>query len=61
MRMSRFTDAQIVAVLHEWDAGLKTSDLLRRHGFTEPTLHCWKKSTAGCGMRVAEALKARGA
>jgi putative transposase len=46
MRNRRFTEAQIVAVLHEWEAGAKTSDLVRRHGVTEQTLYRWKKKYA---------------
>jgi putative transposase len=44
MRQSRFTEAQIVSVLHEWDAGAKTSDLVRRHGVTQQTLYRWRRS-----------------
>lgn len=47
MKKSRFTEAQNVAVLHEWDAGAKTADLVRRHGVTEQTLYRWKKKYGG--------------
>jgi len=56
MRRSRFTDEQIIAVLHEWDAGAKMVDRVRRHGVTEQTLYRWKKYG---GMQASEAVTAR--
>jgi putative transposase len=58
MRKSRFTDAQIIAVLHEWDAGAKMVDLVRRHGVTEQTLYRWKKTYGGMQATEAKRLKA---
>ena len=57
-KRSRFTEAQIVAVLHEWDAGAKTVDLVRRHGVTEQTLYRWKKKYGGLQVSEAKRLKA---
>ncbi len=56
MKKSRFTAAQIVAVLHEWDAGAKTADLVRRHGVTEQSLYRWKKKKYG-GLQISEAKR----
>jgi hypothetical protein len=36
MKKSRFSDQQIVGILHEWDVGAKVADLVRRHR----TIHC---------------------
>ena len=58
MRKSRFFDEQIVAVLHEWDAGAKLSELVRRHGVTEQTLYRWKKKYGGMQASEAKRLKA---
>jgi len=58
MKKSRFSEAQIVAVLHEWDAGAKVVDLVRRHGVTEQTLYRWKKKYGGMQSTEAKRLKA---
>src|SRR3954471_2569741 len=58
MKRSRFSDEQIVAVLHEWEAGAKVPDLVRRHGVTEQTLYRWKKKYGGLQGTEAKRLKA---
>ena len=58
MRKGRFTDAQIIAVLHEWDAGAKVVDLVRKHGVTEQTRYRWKKKYGGLQASEAKRLKA---
>ena len=58
MRTSRFTDAQIVGVLHEHETGAKIAELCRRHGMTETTFHRWKRKYGGLQVTAAKRLKA---
>ena len=53
MKRKRFTEEQIIAVLKEHEAGMKTGDLARKHGISEATLYNWKAKYGG--MDVSDA------
>jgi putative transposase len=47
VKKSRFTEAQIVAILKELDAGTPATELARRHGLHANTIRLWKDKYAG--------------
>ena len=57
MRGSRFKEEQIIAILREQEAGMKVSELCRRHGISEPTFYAWKSKFGGMSVPDARRLK----
>ena len=57
MKRSRFSEEQIIGVLREQEAGMKVSDLCRKHGISEPTFYAWKSKFGGMSIPDARRLK----
>jgi putative transposase len=47
VKKSRFTEAQIVAVLKELDAGVPVAELARQNGIHANTIRLWRDRYAG--------------
>ena len=57
MRKSRFTDAQIIGMLKEQEAGLPTAELCRKHGLSPATFYKLKAKYGGMDLSDAKRLK----
>ena len=57
MKKSRDTEEQIIGILKQHEAGVKTADLCREHGISEATFYNWKSKYGG--MDVSEAQRLR--
>jgi putative transposase len=57
MKKSRFSEAQIIGILKEGEAGAKTSELARKHGVGEHTIYRWKAKFGGLTVSEAQRLK----
>lgn len=53
MLKSRFTEAQIIGMLKEQEAGMPTAEVCRRHGLSPATFYKLKSKYGG--MEVSEA------
>ena len=57
MKKSNFTEAQIVAILKEGEAGIPVAQILRKHGISQGTYYNWKSKYGGTLVSELKRLK----
>ncbi len=57
MRKSRFTEAQIIGMIKEQEAGLPTAELCRKHGLSPATFYKLKAKYGGMELSDTKRLK----
>jgi putative transposase len=57
MRKSRFTEAQIIGMIKEQEAGLPTAELCRKHGLSPATFYKLKAKYGGMDLSDTKRLK----
>ena len=57
MPRKRYSEEQIIGVLKESEAGIRTQELCRKHGISTATFYKWKSKFGG--MEVSDARKLR--
>jgi putative transposase len=58
MKRSRFTEEQIIGMLKEHEAGMKTAEVCRKHGISDATFYNHKAKYGGRDVSDARRLKA---
>lgn len=53
MRKSRFTEAQIIGMIKEQEAGMPTAEVCRRHGLSPATFYKLNEPPRACLRLVA--------
>ena len=58
MKKSRFSEEQVIGILKQSEAGVKTAELCREHGISAATFYGWKQKFGGMDVSEAQRLKA---
>ena len=57
MKKKRFTETQIVSILHQQEAGKSVKDISREHGISEATFYNWKAKYGGMEVSDVRRMK----
>lgn len=57
MKTSRYSDAQIHAILKQYEAGIPVTELCREHGMGQATFYKWKAKYGGMDASMIKELK----
>ena len=57
MKKKRFTEAQIVSILHQQEVGKSVKDVSREHGISDATFYNWKAKYGGMQVSDVKRMK----
>lgn len=57
MKISRFTDSQIMQILKQAEAGISAPELCREHGMSSATFYKWRAKYGGMDASMVARLK----
>jgi len=57
MKKKRFTETQIVSILHQQEAGKSVKDISREHGISDATFYNWKAKYGGMELSDMKKMK----
>ena len=58
MKTSRYTEAQIIAILRQTEGGVPVSELCREHGMSNPSFYKWRANYGGMDASMVSQMKA---
>lgn len=57
MKKKKFTEAQIVSILHQQEIGKSVKDISREHGISDATFYNWKAKYGGMQVSDVKRMK----
>ena len=57
MKVSRFKDSQILAILKQNEGGISVPDLCREHGMSSATFYKWRAKFGGMDASLMKRMK----
>ena len=60
MKKSRFSEEQMIGMLKQHEAGVKTADVCREHGISAAMFYQWKQKYVGMDGNKAQRVEADG-
>lgn len=57
MKLSRYSDSQIIAILKQNETGASVAELCREHGMSQATFYKWRSKYGGMDASLMKRMK----
>ena len=58
MKTSRYSEPQILAILHQAEGGVPVAELCREHGMSDASFYKWRAKYGGMDASMVSSMKA---